>query len=150
MLFTIIARLLFTKLGVHSRNVEVYKLFMKFDTEKFDGRINFDMWQVQVKDAVTQSRLYKLQVRSYQYMSHESHLRRTVYILMVCPLCYGRGYVTPNGSTSLRALVWCWCMVCGEIYVHGWWNLGKAKRESCTITFQQVFQHVMNWNSLNC
>lgn len=68
---------------------------------------------------------------------------------MVCPLCYGRGYVDINGSTSLGALVWCWCMVCGEIYVHDRWNLGKAKCESCTITFQQVFQHVMNWNSLN-
>lgn len=64
MLFTIIARL-FTKLGEHGRNnVEVYKLFMKFDMEKFDGRINFDIWQVQVKDAVTQSGLYKLRVEA--------------------------------------------------------------------------------------
>ena len=28
---------------------------MRFDVEKFDGRINFDLWQVQVKDMWRQS-----------------------------------------------------------------------------------------------
>ncbi|KAL6562436.1 hypothetical protein OROGR_003443 [Orobanche gracilis] len=32
---------------------------MRFDVEKFDGRINFGMWQVQVKDVLIQSGLHK-------------------------------------------------------------------------------------------
>ena len=31
----------------------------RFDIEKFDGRINFGLWQVQVKDILIQSGLYK-------------------------------------------------------------------------------------------
>ena len=30
---------------------------VKFDIEKFDGRINFGLWQIQVKDVLIQSRL---------------------------------------------------------------------------------------------
>ena len=32
---------------------------MGFDVEKFDGRINFGLWQVQVKDVLIQSGLHK-------------------------------------------------------------------------------------------
>ena len=32
---------------------------MKFDVEKFDRRINFDLWQVQVKDLLIKSGLHK-------------------------------------------------------------------------------------------
>ena len=32
---------------------------MRFDVEKFDGRINFGLWQVQVKDVLIQSGLHK-------------------------------------------------------------------------------------------
>jgi len=32
---------------------------MKFDIEKFDGRINFDSWKVQAKDVLIQSGLHK-------------------------------------------------------------------------------------------
>ena len=32
---------------------------MKFDVEEFDGIINFDLWQVQVKDLLIQFRLHK-------------------------------------------------------------------------------------------
>ena len=32
---------------------------MKFDVENFDGRINFGLWQVQVKDVLIQSGLHK-------------------------------------------------------------------------------------------
>jgi hypothetical protein len=32
---------------------------MKFDIEKFDGRINFGLWKVQVKDVLIQSGLHK-------------------------------------------------------------------------------------------
>ena len=32
----------------------------KFDVEKFDGKINFALWQVQVKDLLIQSGLYKV------------------------------------------------------------------------------------------
>ena len=32
---------------------------MKFEIEKFDGRINFGLWQVQVKDVLIQSGLNK-------------------------------------------------------------------------------------------
>ena len=32
---------------------------MKFDVEKFDGRINFGLWQVQVKDLLIKSGLHK-------------------------------------------------------------------------------------------
>ncbi|PHT95375.1 hypothetical protein T459_03257 [Capsicum annuum] len=35
------------------------KMGTKFEIEKFDGRINFDLWQVQVKDVLIQSGLYK-------------------------------------------------------------------------------------------
>ncbi|KAF3653283.1 hypothetical protein FXO38_15723 [Capsicum annuum] len=31
----------------------------KFEIEKFDGRINFGLWQVQVKDVLIQSGLHK-------------------------------------------------------------------------------------------
>lgn len=31
---------------------------MRFDVEKFDGRINFGLWQVQVKDVLIQSGLH--------------------------------------------------------------------------------------------
>ena len=34
-------------------------LAMKFDVEKFDGRINFGLWQVQVKDLLIRSGLHK-------------------------------------------------------------------------------------------
>ena len=30
---------------------------VEFDLEKFDGRINFGLWQIQVKDVLIQSRL---------------------------------------------------------------------------------------------
>lgn len=45
MLFTIIALLLFTKLEVHSRKVE-FSIPMKFDVDKFNEGINFDLRQV--------------------------------------------------------------------------------------------------------
>jgi hypothetical protein len=32
---------------------------MKFDIEKFDGRINFGLWKVQVNDVLIQSGLHK-------------------------------------------------------------------------------------------
>ena len=32
----------------------------RFDIENFDGRINFGLWQVQVKDILIQSGLYKV------------------------------------------------------------------------------------------
>ena len=32
---------------------------VKFDVEKFDGRIHFGLWQVQVKDVLIQSELHK-------------------------------------------------------------------------------------------
>jgi len=32
---------------------------MRFDVDKFDGRINFGLWQVQVKDVLIQSGLHK-------------------------------------------------------------------------------------------
>ena len=32
---------------------------VKFDIEKFDGRINFGLWQVQVKDLLIQYKLHK-------------------------------------------------------------------------------------------
>ena len=32
---------------------------VKFEIEKFDGRINFGLWQVQVKDVLIQSGLHK-------------------------------------------------------------------------------------------
>ena len=32
---------------------------MKFDVKKFDGRINFGLWQVQVKDLLIQYGLHK-------------------------------------------------------------------------------------------
>lgn len=32
---------------------------VKFDVEKFDGKINFGLWQVQVKDVLIQSELHK-------------------------------------------------------------------------------------------
>ena len=32
---------------------------MRFDVEKFDGKINFGLWQVQVKDVLIQSGLHK-------------------------------------------------------------------------------------------
>ena len=35
------------------------KMSFIFDIEKFDGRINFGLWQVQVKDILIQSGLYK-------------------------------------------------------------------------------------------
>ena len=33
---------------------------MKFDVEKYDGRINFGLWQVQAKDLLIQSGLHKV------------------------------------------------------------------------------------------
>ncbi|KAJ9561463.1 hypothetical protein OSB04_006623 [Centaurea solstitialis] len=36
-----------------------YSSAMRFDVEKFDGRINFGLWQVQVKDVLIQSGLHK-------------------------------------------------------------------------------------------
>ncbi|KAL5855007.1 hypothetical protein ACOSQ4_004809 [Xanthoceras sorbifolium] len=33
---------------------------LKFDVEKFDGKINFGLWQVQVKDVLIQSGLHKV------------------------------------------------------------------------------------------
>jgi len=36
-----------------------YSSAMKFDIEKFDGRINFGLWKVQVKDVLIQSGLHK-------------------------------------------------------------------------------------------
>ena len=32
---------------------------IKFDVEKFDGRINFSLWQIQVKDLLIQFGLHK-------------------------------------------------------------------------------------------
>jgi len=36
-----------------------YSSAIKFDIEKFDGRINFGLWKVQVKDVLIQSGLHK-------------------------------------------------------------------------------------------
>ena len=32
---------------------------IRYEVEKFDGRINFGLWQVQVKDVLIQSELHK-------------------------------------------------------------------------------------------
>lgn len=36
-----------------------YSSAVKLEIEKFDGRINFGLWQVQVKDVLIQSGLHK-------------------------------------------------------------------------------------------
>ncbi|WJX56676.1 hypothetical protein P8452_42313 [Trifolium repens] len=36
-----------------------YSSAMKFDIKKFDGRINFGLWKVQVNDVLIQSGLHK-------------------------------------------------------------------------------------------
>ncbi|KAL5756363.1 hypothetical protein ACOSQ2_021109 [Xanthoceras sorbifolium] len=40
--------------------MSTFSSLIKFDVEKFDGRINFGLWQVQVKDMLIQSRLHKV------------------------------------------------------------------------------------------
>jgi len=37
-----------------------YSSALKFDIEKFDGRINSDLWKVQVKDVLIQSGLHEM------------------------------------------------------------------------------------------
>ncbi|MED6193777.1 hypothetical protein PIB30_022695 [Stylosanthes scabra] len=40
--------------------MESFSSAVRFDIEKFDGRMLFDLWQVQVKDVLTQSGLHKM------------------------------------------------------------------------------------------
>ncbi|KAL4583041.1 hypothetical protein LXL04_007605 [Taraxacum kok-saghyz] len=46
-------------LGLDIRNTMSKYTPMRFDVEKYDGRINFGLWQVQVKDMLIQSGLHK-------------------------------------------------------------------------------------------
>ncbi|KAL4579294.1 hypothetical protein LXL04_015435 [Taraxacum kok-saghyz] len=48
------------KLGLYGYDVKNSKYTsMRFDVEKYDGRINFGLWQIQVKDVLIQSGLHK-------------------------------------------------------------------------------------------
>ena len=52
----------FSALEIGSAEQDVRKKvfkFLRFDVEKFDRKINFSLWQVQVKDVLIQSRLHK-------------------------------------------------------------------------------------------
>ncbi|MED6160758.1 hypothetical protein PIB30_054391 [Stylosanthes scabra] len=95
---------------------------MKFDIEKFDGRMVFDLWQVQVNDVLIQSEIHKvrkvwaykeilswwskfgkrLRVSASLDMKISSDVERC--ILLVGPHCYGRG-----------------CAVSGFTITHGHW-----------------------------
>ena len=49
----------------------------RFNIEKFDGRINFGLWQVQVKDILIQSGLYKALKGKSAFLSEEKEPDKT-------------------------------------------------------------------------
>ena len=51
---------------------------MKFDVGKFDGRINFGLWQVQVKDLLIKSGLHKVLKGKPTIVSGEDYARSEV------------------------------------------------------------------------
>ena len=51
---------------------------IKFDVEKFDGRINFGLWQVQVKDLLIKSRLHEALKSQPTTASSEDSVRSEV------------------------------------------------------------------------
>ena len=44
-----------------------YSSAVKLEIEKFDGRINFGLWQIQVKDVLIQSGLHKALKEKYPH-----------------------------------------------------------------------------------
>ena len=56
----------------HTVAMSSFSSAVKFDIEKFDGRINFGLWQIQVKDVLIQSGLHMalkgkiVQVKQYR------------------------------------------------------------------------------------
>ncbi|KAL5804347.1 hypothetical protein ACOSQ3_031147 [Xanthoceras sorbifolium] len=76
---------------------------LKFSVEKFDGKINFSLWQVQVKDVLIQSGLHKvLKEKSGPVLKYSSKGESTL--------------VTNNGSNwkknNSRKKIFCWA--CGQ------------------------------------
>ncbi|MCI74947.1 F-box/kelch-repeat protein, partial [Trifolium medium] len=63
---------------------------VKFDIEKFDGRINFDLWKVHVKDVPIQSGLHKACCKcgkSVHVKRVEQYLKKTLrQVLATSPL----------------------------------------------------------------
>ncbi|KAL5845637.1 hypothetical protein ACOSQ3_009161 [Xanthoceras sorbifolium] len=73
---------------------------LKFDVEKFDRKINFGLWQVQVKDVLIQSGLHKVLKEKSGSVLKDS----------------GKGESTSNGSNwkknNSRKKIFCWA--CGQ------------------------------------
>ncbi|KAL5803652.1 hypothetical protein ACOSQ4_031957 [Xanthoceras sorbifolium] len=73
---------------------------LKFDVEKFDGKINFGLWQVQVKDVLIQSGLHKVLKEKSGPVLKDSD----------------KGESTSNGSNwkknNSRKKIFCWA--CGQ------------------------------------
>ncbi|KAL5745472.1 hypothetical protein ACOSP7_026618 [Xanthoceras sorbifolium] len=72
---------------------------LKFDVEKFDGKINFGLWQVQVKDVLIQSGLHKVLKEKSGSVLKDS----------------GKGYSSKGDNwkkNNSRKKIFCWA--CGQ------------------------------------
>jgi len=78
-----------------------YSSAMKFDIEKFDGRIKFGLWKVQVKDVLIQSGLHKAMKENTSKMEvdkwEELDLRATIAIR----LCLAKNVLVNVQNLSL-------------------------------------------------
>ncbi|KAL5790954.1 hypothetical protein ACOSQ2_005842 [Xanthoceras sorbifolium] len=74
---------------------------LKFDVEKFDGKINFGLWQVQVKDVLIQSGLHKVLKEKSGYVLKDSSKcdnwkKNNSRKKIICWACGQSGHVKKN------------------------------------------------------
>ncbi|KAK2429896.1 Pol polyprotein/retrotransposon [Trifolium repens] len=83
-----------------------YSSAMKFDIEKFDGRINFGLWKVQVNDVLIQSGLHKALKGNTSKMKADKWEELDLRAASAIRLCLAKNVLTNVQNLSSAKELW--------------------------------------------
>jgi len=83
-----------------------YSSAMKFDIEKFDGRINFGLWKVQVKDVLIQSGLHKALKGNTSKMEADKWEELDLRAASAIRLCFAKNVLANVHNLSSTKELW--------------------------------------------
>jgi hypothetical protein len=83
-----------------------YSSAMKFDIEKFDGRINFGLLKVQVKDVLIQSGLHKALKGNISKMEADKWEELDLRAASAIRLCLAKNVLANEQSLPLAKELW--------------------------------------------
>lgn len=83
-----------------------YSSAMKFDIEKFDGRINFGLWKIQVKDVLIQSGLHKALKGNTSNMEAEKWEELDLRAASAIRLCLAKNVLANVQNISSAKELW--------------------------------------------